>query len=158
MQINSVNLYKGLNVGSLEVGETLIIEYKVKVNNTNCHHKIENIANAKFSYVLPDNRGGVKGFSSTEATSSIEAKISTFNQMSVEEELQILVAKPDIESINGVTGTIDIISCRLIETAALISQENQRLTGYKLVVTEMLNIVIKYTSLEAEQSVHLAHL
>ena len=40
---------------------------------------------------------------------------------------------------------------------SLVSQEGQRLTGFKLVITGYLNIVVKYTALDMEQSVHSAH-
>lgn len=154
---NSVNIEVGINVGSLEVGESLEIKYQVEVIATTCNRRIENIASAKFSYVLVNNKSGSKEFSDTTDTNLIEAAMSIFKQLSVEEELEIPMFKPDIESINEVTGTVDIVGCHLIETATLISQENQRLTGFKLVVTGMLNIVIKYTALDVEQSVHSAH-
>ena len=35
--------------------------------------------------------------------------------------------------------------------------ENQPITGYKLVVHGVLNLVIEYTALEARQGVHSAH-
>lgn len=83
--------------------------------------------------------------------------ISTFKQTSVQKELMIPIEKPEIESINEVNGVANIKGCHLIETAALMSQENQNLTGFKLVVTGEIDIVVKYTALEIQQGVHSAH-
>ena len=83
--------------------------------------------------------------------------ISTFKQMSVEKELEIPGLKPNIESINEVFGTVKVKGCHLIETPTYISQEGQKLTGYKIVVSAELSVVIKYTALELTQGVHSAH-
>jgi uncharacterized repeat protein (TIGR01451 family) len=155
--VNSVNLEKGVVIGDIEVNETVTIIYKVKVVGTACNAKLVNAASAKFMYELDGVVTGEIEVTGPDSENSIDMGISTFKQLSVEEELQIPIAKPDVEALNEMTGTIDIMGCHLIETGAFTSQEGQRLTGFKLVITGALNLVVKYTALDTEQSVHSAH-
>ena len=155
--VNSVNLGKGIVIGDISVGDTVIVTYKVRVIGTACQSKLINEASAKFIYDLDGLVTSEMVVTGANLENSIDMGISTFKQLSVEEELQIPIAKPNIEALNEMVGKIEIMGCHLIETGEFISQEGQRITGFKLVITGMLNLSVKYTALEIEQSVHSAY-
>ena len=157
VRVNSIDLEKGVVIGDIPVGETVVVTYKTKVIGTACNAKLINSVSAEFIYDLDGLATGEIIVTGEESENSIDMGISTFKQLSIEEELQIPNAKPDIETLNEMTGTIEIINCHLIETGSLVSQEGQKLTGFKLVISGYLNIVVKYTALDMEQSVHSAH-
>ena len=158
MIVNNVNLDRGINIGDIKPGETKIVTYKTKVIGGSCNGMVENGVELKYSYILPDGSVGFEHLEPEgEAISMVEMGMSNFKQFSIESYLQIPEVKPDVESINMATGTIDIKNCHVIKTPINRSMENQRITGYKLVVHGILNLVIEYTALDLTQSVHSAH-
>lgn len=158
MVVNNVNLASGVNIGDVQPNETLIITYKTNVIGNACSGVVENGVELSYSYILPDGSVGFEHLEpSGNAISVVEMGMSNFKQFSIESYLQIPEIRPDVESINIATGTIDIKNCHVITTPINCSMENQRITGYKLVVHGILNLVIEYTALEATQSVHSTH-
>ena len=156
--INAVDLSKGVVIGDIAVGESVVIEYKVKVVGVNCEHTIDNIAKAKFRYVLEDGSSGIYEVSDSEsARNRVEANIANFKQLSIDEYLQIPIEKPDMEGINHIDASIEIKSCHVIETVKAKSKEGQNITSYKLVVSGIMKQSLEYTACDAEQSVHSAH-
>ena len=72
---------------------------------------VENGVKLRFSYILPDSSVGFEHLEPTGgAISMIEMGMSNFKQFSIESYLQIPEVKPDVESINIATGTIDMLS------------------------------------------------
>lgn len=155
--VNGVELDKGILIGKICPCKSVTIEYKAKVVDTNCSGLLTNHANATFRYELPCGGTGVLVGEPVSVTTYTKLNINTFKQLSIESYLCIPEVKPCIESLNVVTGTVDIRGCHVIETPQVTSAENQVLTGYKLVIHGVLNVVIEYTALEPTQSVHSAH-
>lgn len=155
--INSVDLTNVFISHSLPVGSTTNISYKVKVGSIACGCHADNTALVKFRYTLPD---GVAGTYQTPATpmstASVFLNISNFKQFSIEEYLQIPCQKPDIEEINFINGSVDVVKCMVIETTPSMSVEGQTLTNYKLIVHGILKLTIEYTACEPQQGVHSA--
>ena len=156
--VNGVDLASGVNIGTVPKGTTTTLTYQVKVTAGTCNSKIINSAKVKFSYILPDGTIGSKESNTSETTSAVvDLNIINFKQFSIEEYLQIPCQKPDMESINYISGNVEIIRCHVIKTGIGRSNEGQTLTGYKLIVHGLLNLVVEYTACEARQSVHSAH-
>lgn len=87
---------------------------------------------------------------------------TNFKQLSVQENLELPCAKPDIEQITRVMADIRILRTKVIHTpgsAAVpaVSFEGQMLTGNKLSVEGVLIQKIEYVADEPTQSVHAAH-
>lgn len=145
-------------VGSLLPGEETVITYQVQVLGVNCNGYVINKAYATFSYNLPGGEcGEVTSELDDEAVNYIELGLSTFKQLSIDGYLTIPELKPDMEGVNNVSATADLINCHVIQTPVSVSTEGQSLSGYKLIVKGMLNISIEYTANEPEQAVHSAH-
>lgn len=82
------------------------------------------------------------------------APIKEFN---VQETLDIPTAKPDIEQIIKVKSEINITSTKVIKTPVSVSMDEQRLTGWKVIVEGELKQTVQYVADEPTQSVHGAH-
>lgn len=156
--VNNADLSKGINIGCIKVDETATIKYSVIVKNGTCNGKITNMATATYHYILEDGCLG-KGIVSTKEKdiAVVEVGINNFKQLSIEEKLVIPSVKPDMEDISSIEGTIEILKSHIIETPVLISNEGQKLTGYKLIIYGKLSEVVEYTALDTEQTVHSAH-
>lgn len=151
--VNGVNLAKGVTLPPILPGEVVTVMYQVKVVGTNCNSLLTNKVSVVFRYRFPDGTGGTLT-ETGEAT--VKLMLTTFKQRSIESYLIIPQAKPNMEDINTVTGTIDVLSYNVISTPRSMSEEGQNLTGYKLIVKGSLNVVVEYTALEVTQSVHSA--
>lgn len=82
---------------------------------------------------------------------------TNFKQFTVQENLELPCAKPDIEQIIRVMADVKIVSTRVITTPVATSAEGQTLTGHKLIVEGELIQKIEYVADEPTQSVHAAH-
>lgn len=156
--VNSVDLGKGINIGTILQQHTTTITYKVKLLGSTCSGNVTNYATALFNYTLPSGITQTKQVSDdSNATVIITVSPSSFRQIYVDEYLDIPCAKPDIETINNVMGEVEILSSYIIQTQVGTSVEGQQLSGYKLIVHGALKEVVEYTANEPSQSVHSAH-
>lgn len=145
-------------VGSILPGEEVVVTYKVQVLGVNCKGYVINKAYAKFRYNLPGGEcGEITSEVDDEATTSVELGLSTFKQLSIDGYLTIPQLKPDMEEVNNMSATAELMNCHIIQTPVSTSTEGQILSGYKLIIKGMLNEVIEYTANVPEQTVHSAH-
>lgn len=87
---------------------------------------------------------------------------TAFKQFTVQENVCLPEAKPDIEQITRVMADIVIIHTKVIKTpgtcdAPVTSLEGQTLTGWKLIVEGEVRQKVEYVADEPTQSVHAAH-
>lgn len=155
--MQNIDIQKGVNIGDLETGKCINVEYKVKVISGSFCCYITNEAEVEYSYRLANGATGTRRGMGVHSMTKTKVGMTMFKQLSVETNLQIPSAKPDIEAINYAEGKIKILHTQLIRTPRGVSQEGQVLTGYKLMVHGVVEIVIEYTALEETQSVHAAH-
>lgn len=82
-----------------------------------------------------------------------------WTQISIPETLTIPEQKPDIEQINSVNISVEIIRKKIIVTPTSLvdNEEGKSLTGNKLIVEGNLCQAISYTADVPEQSIHTAH-
>ncbi|MGL4772522.1 MAG: SPOCS domain-containing protein [Clostridium sp.] len=145
-------------IGNLFPGESIDIRYQVLVNSSNCSGLLVNCATAKFNYNLCNSSFGEKTSSCADTSvSEVKLGISTFKQISVDQNLCIPSVKPDMEEINDIKVKAEIVECHVINTPVITSNEGQSLSGYKLIVRGLLTELVEYTSCTEEQSVHSAH-
>lgn len=79
-----------------------------------------------------------------------------FKEVSIPETVTIPPQKPDIEQILAVMIEPKVVSIRLVETPVGLSNENQNLSGCKLVMELKLQQKVKYVADVPCQSVHVA--
>jgi Tol biopolymer transport system component len=79
---------------------------------------------------------------------------TTFKQFQVQHILEVPPEKLDIKKIIRVTVSGEVLSTRIIETPQAVSNEGQRLTGYKMMVEGKLIQKIEYIADNIEESFH----
>ncbi|MGG7178579.1 SPOCS domain-containing protein [Clostridium paraputrificum] len=157
-RINNVGNDIEVYIGTIEAGDCSVVRYKVRVKSSGCKGAIINKAFVKFNYNLcKSSYGEVISRCKEECISEVKLGISTFKQISIDDNLCIPEVKPDIEEINDMKVEAKIVECHVIKTTNNISNEGQILSGYKLIVRGVLKEFIEYTSNTEEQSVHSAH-
>ncbi|WMJ80619.1 CARDB domain-containing protein [Clostridium sp. MB40-C1] len=144
----------GINLGTLDSGETVKVSFKVKVDFVPCPPRILNKAFVSFNYVLGDN---IIEETVESNSSIIDIGPTSFKQLSREEYVKIPVQKPDIEEILNIVVDIEITNTKVIKTPIITSLEGQNLTGFKLIVEGVLNQKVEYIACDEKQSVHAAH-
>ncbi|MCM8709597.1 DUF3794 domain-containing protein [Clostridium sp. SYSU_GA19001] len=100
---------------------------------------------------------GLIDYSGIAIKSDFPINPRSFKQFTVQEDLEIPSAKPDIEQIVRVIAQVVITNTRVIVTPVSTSYEGQILTGRKLIVEGELVQKIEYVADEPAQSVHAAH-
>lgn len=153
--INSVNLNKGINIGNISVGETVIITYQVRVMSPSCQNSLTNSAYVTFGYFTSS--GIINYMRSNESSVEVILALSIFKQTNIQNYFEIPCKKPDIKQINVVTANVEIENCYAIETPIGTSIEGQQLTGYKMIIHGNIIFIIDYTADVPEQNVHSAH-
>lgn len=157
-KVNYTDNLLSIYVGSIKPGESILVTYKVIVNSSNCSGLLINKASVKFNYNLCNWNFGEKISTCKEdEINEIKLGISTFKQISIDDNLCIPEVKPDMEEINDVKVRAEVINCHVISTPKIISNEGQALSGYKLVLRGVLKHLVEYTADTPEQSVHSAH-
>lgn len=86
-------------------------------------------------------------------------KYPFWTQISIPENLIIPDQKPDIEQIDSLKISVEILKRKVIVTPVSLSgnEEGKRLTGRKLIIEGQLCQTVTYTADVPEQSVHSAH-
>lgn len=80
-----------------------------------------------------------------------------WTQTSIQESLFIPSVKPDIEELDSLSISVNVIRTRLVNTPVGESLEGQILTGKKLIIEGELCQAVTYTGDVPEQSLHTAH-
>lgn len=80
-------------------------------------------------------------------------------QMYIPETLEIPPQKPDIEDINSINVTVDIMRSEVIKTPISLNEsyEGKKVTGRKLIIEGTLCQQVSYTANVEDQSIHSAH-
>lgn len=147
----------GINIGTLNPGETAVVQYQVKVTGVaGCNGFVANTAYAKYRYALIEG-----GEELTETTEPISVETSaahpTFRQISLDSCFDIPCVKPDIDDINHLKSTFEITNYQVIKTAKGKAEDNMILTGSKLLISGEMTQIVEYTADDELQSVHSAH-
>ncbi|EJO5349533.1 DUF11 domain-containing protein, partial [Clostridium botulinum] len=144
----------GINIGTINSGESVSISFEVKVEFVPCPPRILNKAFVIFNYSLGDNIIQV----TVESNSSIiDIGPTSFKQLSREEYFKIPCEKPDAEEILNTLVDVEVTDTNVIKTPMITSLEGQNLTGFKLIVEGVLNQKVEYIACDQQQSVHAAH-
>lgn len=146
----------GVNLGTLNPGESVEVSFSVTLDKISCPARIVNRSYVEYEYQF-DSSEPIRTGSEQSNLVIVPVAPTTFKQLSKEENLTIPSQKPDMEEILNVLVEIDITSTRVIRTIVGTSEGGQTLTGYKLIVEGKLNEKVEYIADECEQSVHAAH-
>lgn len=101
----------------------------------------------------------VNGLNISNDVSEVIKDFPYWIQMYIPETLKIPSQKPDIETINSIDISVDIIKQQIIVTPISTTEnlEGKTLSGRKLIVEGVLCQKIEYTAALSQQSVHSAH-
>jgi uncharacterized repeat protein (TIGR01451 family) len=146
----------GVDLPIISPGQTLSVSFDVKIDCIPCPPRFIDSAAITAEFQL-----GSTGPSEIRTITTNEvitiANLSSFKQISREENVCIPCQKPDAEQILNTMVDIVITDTKVIETIKGISIEGQKLTGFKLIVEGKLNQKVEYVAALPEQPVHAAH-
>ncbi|MFI3209467.1 MAG: hypothetical protein R3Y64_00210 [Peptostreptococcaceae bacterium] len=150
--INSVELDKGILIGSILTNEKVEVSYNVKVVSGASGGRIVNSSKANYAYTLGS---GFKEYKETPVSNAkIRMSISNFKEVSLNEYLYISREKPFIKEINDLVATVKIDKQKLVKTSSGISREGQKSSKYKLIVHGVVNQTVEYVGDNETQSIN----
>ncbi|MGL4450092.1 MAG: hypothetical protein ACRCTZ_02735 [Sarcina sp.] len=88
------------------------------------------------------------------ANKDMPEKVSFFKEDLIDEILEISVKKPDMQRILKIISIAEVVETSLVETEIGISNEGQRLSGYKLVVKLRVTGKVTYSTTDICSTVH----
>lgn len=153
--VNTGSVETGLNVGSLDPGQKLVVDYKAKVISGTCSGYIENEAFAIYNYSLENTATGTK--ETETVTAKVCVLVSTFKQQTLSKYITLPFSKPNIEEVDNVVVDVLIDDSYVVDTMKSESNEGQVLSGYKLIVHGRIKMSIEYTAMLPTQPMHSAH-
>ncbi|MBN1040238.1 DUF11 domain-containing protein [Clostridium botulinum] len=155
-KINGIELSKGVNIGNLAPGESAVVKYDVALVKVCCDGTATNSAFASFNY-RTSMTSPEKTKEAGPATAKITTTSSTFKELCLDGLLVVPCPKLDIEEINELIADVKITNYHVIKTVRGVSDENRRLTGYKLIINGLLTQTLEYTANDVVQSVHSSY-
>lgn len=153
--VPGANPENGVNIGTVNPGQTINVSFSVKYEFRPCPPIIRNLSFAEFNYRIVSSGPVETGVAESNQTET-EAAPTNFKQLSVDEDLTIPCQKPDAEDILDAVVNVEIVQTRLIKTMIGTSAEGQILTGYKLIIEGVLHQKVEYVANEPTQTVHAA--
>ncbi|MGL4737880.1 MAG: DUF6923 family protein [Cellulosilyticaceae bacterium] len=154
--INSVDLNQGINMGSLSPSNTLMISYAQKISEH--YYPLDNLSSTlmtQFSYTSHDHT--IKYGQSNVLDLAIPLALSTFKQFETSNYFEISDLKPDLETINLISGNIHLLKHYVIKSPVATSIDNQKLTSHNLVFHGILELTAEYVSNEAAHSIYSSY-
>lgn len=111
--------------------------------------------NLQYANLVPD----ISGLCDPSDVTSVISSTPYWKQMYMTEKVAVPTQKPDIESLNAVNVSVEIIRKEVIVTpqSTAANLEGKSLSGRKLIVEGVLSQLISYTALETTQPVHTFH-
>lgn len=114
---------------------------------------------ANSSLLCASSIGAVTGICNPADVTAVIKNSPYWKQMYIPERVSVPVLKPDIESLNSVDISAEILRKEVIVTPASTTPnlEGKSLSGRKLIIEGVLKQTINYTALETTQPVHTFH-
>ncbi|MGL5675389.1 MAG: Ig-like domain-containing protein [Cellulosilyticaceae bacterium] len=151
--IHTVDLKKGINLGSLESGKSHHIQYTEKISHQ--YYPLDTLTHtfcANYSYSTCDNR--VKYGTSDVFTLSIPLALCNFKCFEVEGYFELPDMKPDFSTLHSLSGTIHILKHSIIQNPVATSSEGLHLTSQSLIVHGILELTTEYVSDESNHTIY----
>ena len=149
--VNGIDFKRGFTINNFTVGKEVIIKYTVKIIEGGLSNKILNFVKANISYKLFDDSMLNKSVMSNKTV--VAVRVSNFKELCIDRYLRILKHQAPIKEINSVTGKVDILNFHVVKGLKAISNEGQKLSGNKLIINVMLNVVVEYIADDNMQAV-----
>lgn len=149
---NNLDLTYGIFLGDLPIGEYKILTFLVNYFSSSTKDILFCTTNLNYDYQL---RAGLifKG-DVVSNTLKLNTALSNFKYLSICEDLWKSCATPNILDVDNVIAEVSNLNFHVIKTIVGTSNDGQILTGYKVVVQQIINITVEYTSDDKNNSVY----
>ncbi|MGL5244954.1 MAG: hypothetical protein ACRC7R_07280, partial [Sarcina sp.] len=150
--INGINLSKGYLLTDLKQNTRVSIQYTVQILEGGLSNELVNIISADICYKLYNDVILNKSIESNKT--SVRIKVSNFKEFSIDKYLTIPSCKDNLKEITNIEGNLKVVDFHVLKGSKGVSNEGQRLTGYQLVVSLDLELVIEYITEIGSQGIH----
>lgn len=149
--INECDIQTGIYIGDIAIEETLLIKYRMRLNDKISTYQIFYKGSIEYSYIKSDNLlGNRRIYNFDDKVNIFNVYISNFKQFNIDKILFISKEKPFIKEINKIFVQIKIENSYVIKTLEKRSYEGQNLSGYKLIINGKIFENIEYNSTNDE--------
>lgn len=150
--LDEVDLKKGLYLGALNINESIIITYKIKVKLKEVISSI--LLNTQVDYGYRLSNGYLGSIFKSNCICELKASLDSFKQISLEDKIVISDDKKDLNSILQIKTDVIIKKYYTVKTPVAKSLEYQNLSGHKVAVYGEIDQIIQYTSDENDSKIY----
>ncbi|MEF9992487.1 MAG: hypothetical protein RSD22_11005 [Romboutsia sp.] len=149
----NINPIKGINIAFLGIGENVLITYEYEYSPTISSNKIVNFSNISYSYKLKDIEE--KRINTKSNVLYLEGALSTFKELSIDNEYELKCYEPDIKEIVNISTSAQIDQYYEIDSMKNISVENEQSTGKKVIINGLAIDRIEYLTSSENSSLYM---
>jgi uncharacterized repeat protein (TIGR01451 family) len=131
--IENVNLNYGVNLGNIGVGQSIVVEYQVRILTSDCSGIIQSSSSTTYNYFLPN--GYVGAHICYSNIIEISINLSYKRQFIFDNSTCIPKQLPDIDHVNWMNGDLIISDWKPINSIRCNSKSPNSINGVKLLVT-----------------------
>ncbi|MGG5462111.1 hypothetical protein ACQZHJ_11115 [Clostridium sp. B9] len=150
--VTANDLVNGVKIGSIGARKNKSLSFKGKIISLPCSLEFNNSASLTYDITLSSSEVVNRAVDSNECL--VEVKMTSFKQSFADGKLSIPSGSDDMESLISVEVTVKDEEYTVIDSPIGISNENQSLTGKKLMITTTFLIKISYVGTDEEQTVY----
>lgn len=149
--VGPIDLNAGVDLGNIDIGDTVIVSYKAEVIDIDCTAKITNSATVKFNYVL--NNGQVGTMIVGPVNDVVEGGLTISDEIKLEHHLNIPVRNPDMEGVKIIKSSIGLVRWNISEPRCNYEDDDVTKQQNRIDVLAVLRLVVSYTCCKKEEGI-----
>lgn len=150
--ISNVNLLNGIIIGNLDSLEKRFVKYKMKFINGNTVSESKAITSLNFCHKHVE--GLTFKWKKIEKEMSFNTNATNFKHIFISDIIYKKLKNPKIVEVTGISVNVKNLKYHIIKTMNGKSNEGEILTGNKIIIQGLLNVLIEYTTDNDENSVY----
>lgn len=150
--VTGADLENGINLGTILAGETKNIEFQVRLVCIPCPIELVNLASLEFSGDFLE--GFIRNLVATSNECAIDIILAGFKESNFNGIIDFYDYLREVKEIIDVQGDISFGEYKIVESPIGVSNENQMITGKKLIVPSYLCLRVCYIGYEEECNIY----
>lgn len=149
--IENVNLHYGVNLGNIGVGQSLIVEYQVRVLTGDCNGTIQSTSSTTYNYFLPNGYTGTHMCYSNMV--NIKINLSYSRNFELDNSVCLPNQCPDIDQVYWINGDLNITDWKPINSIRCDSKCPSTINGVRILVQGKIVYNFGYSTFDSNQEI-----
>ena len=149
--IENVNLNYGVNLGNIAVGQSILVEYQVRILTSDCNGIIQSSSSTTYNYFLPN--GYVGAHICYSNIIEISLNLSYTKKFILDNSICLPKHFPNIDHVNWMTGDLIISDWKPVNSTRCNSISPNIINGVRLLVTGKILYDFGYSTTNSNEEI-----